>query len=263
MRNRMVSLNYTLVALLLLLVLHAADVTVASFVLTAPTNSPTTLLHGATSSSEQDDSSEFFIREADFADLGTAARILTDGFFGGKTNFITFQLEKLKTHLSLEATYPNNLVNNNYDRKIAKNDEHVMLIAGARPHGRVIGFAELDARSITTATTHTLRPQPYMCNLATDHKWRRRGVAAALIQQCEAISVTWGRREMYLKVREGNAAAIALYEGLGYAVQSVAVESVQGEDAAVLLLRKELSTTPAVDDGRTRVRNYYESRVEI
>lgn len=183
----------------------------------------------------EEESDIFFIREADFADLGAAARILTDGFFADKTNFITYQFERIKTLLSLESTYPqrninSNIINNYYNISGDKKDEqilqqHFMLISGLQSNGKVIGFAELDKRppkpssssAYATETTVPPPPRPYMCNLAVDISWKRQGVASALINCCEDICTHyWGCEYMYLKVRRGNEAAIQLYKGLGY-----------------------------------------------
>jgi len=60
----------------------------------------------------------YFLREADFADLGKAADILTNGFFGENTNFFTLQIERLKTLLSLESTFPRNNMNQSTSKKI-------------------------------------------------------------------------------------------------------------------------------------------------
>lgn len=156
----------------------------------------------------------YVIRSAVFADLGTAARLLTDGFFANNTNFITYRLERLKTFLSLESTFP------------SRNDElHTMIVACRKTDGLVLGFAELDARPTTIKDPSTSpSPRPYMCNLVVDQKWRRQGIATALVEECERRAREWGEKEMFLKVREGNAAAIAMYQSMGYVTQSTSYD---------------------------------------
>ena len=180
-------------------------------------------------------------------DLGTVARILTDGFFADKTNFITYQLERIKTQLSLESTFPKK---QSY-KSNSKTDLHFMLITGLKSNGRVVGFAELDSRlpilnlnQSSTSPTQT-QPRPYMCNLAVDNKWKRRGIATSLIQCCEDICVNyWHQPNMYLKVRRGNKAANDLYKGLGYEEDSMTSDvdnssTKQNNDSEEIILMKK------------------------
>ena len=182
-------------------------------------------LGGTADDGAEDTSSFYFIREADFADLGSSARILTDGFYGD-TNFITYNIEKLNTFLSLESTFPQQAV-------------HSMLVACRQTDGKVLGFAEIDGRP---TKDENAAPRPYMCNLAICPKWRRKGIAKALVQQSEDNAATqWGKTEMFLKVREANDAAINMYKNLGYDVQSIEIEEMRGKPPqSVLLMKKEL-----------------------
>lgn len=63
----------------------------------------------------------------------------------------------------------------------------------------------------------------YVSNMAVDSKFRRQGVARALLAACEGAAVAAGRREVWLHVREADAPARALYVGAGY--QQVAKDS--------------------------------------
>jgi len=91
---------------------------------------------------------EFFVREALFVHLSPAAKILTEEFYAYRTNFITFQIERLKTVLSLESTFPNQDPNSlNYNKRIRRPLQQ-MLVACEAKGGKVIGFAEVDARSL-------------------------------------------------------------------------------------------------------------------
>ena len=176
-----------------------------------------------------EDTSFYFIREADFADLGSSARILTDGFYGD-TNFITYNIERLNTFLSLESTFP--------QPGSISGAVHSMLVACRQTDGKVLGFAEIDGRP---TKDENAAPRPYMCNLAICPKWRRKGIAKALVQQSEDKAVQWGKTEMYLKVREANNAAINMYKSLGYEVQSIKTEAMRGKPPqSVLLMKKEL-----------------------
>lgn len=134
-------------------------------------------------------------------DMGTASRILADGFFGDR-DFFTYQIEKLRTYLSLESDFPK------------ERDEHEMLVACQNSNGKVIAVCDVDNRP-------SLKTQrPYMCNLAVDKQWRGKGLAKALVRECERIAQNeWGEKELHLKARQRNGAAVALYKRLGYDIQ--------------------------------------------
>jgi ribosomal protein S18 acetylase RimI-like enzyme len=182
------------------------------------------------SSNDESNTKDYFIREAIFAgkcamahvfssfspsllffslgfhspqksDMGTASRILADGFFGDR-DFITYQIEKLRTYLSLESDFPK------------ARDQHVMLVACQNTNGKVVAVCDVDNRP------NLKTERPYMCNLAVGKQWRGKGLAKALISQCEEIVKEWGETDLHLKARQRNGAAIALYKSLGYAIES-------------------------------------------
>jgi len=134
-----------------------------------------------------------------------------------------------------------------------------MLVACRSTDGKVIGFCELDARKIksspsestVTSLNATTDPRPYMFNLVTHKDWRRRGVAKSFIERCEELAMKWGKSKLYLKVREENGAAIALYENLGYMAvkneEGRRLEEQQDNGSTVLLLCKVLNVWPTND----------------
>ena len=179
---------------------------------------------------------DYFIREALFVDLAPAAKILTKEFYSQKTNFITFQIEKLKTTLSLESTFPNQSPNSLNNNKYARRSLQQMIVACNSKDGTVVGFAEVDARPLgkgddgTTIISDTIPEatvalnnnilRSYMYNLAVDKKWKRKGIASALVDACEQyvsdMHETCIEKRLYLRVRKTNKEAIALYKNLGY-----------------------------------------------
>ncbi|KAL3758616.1 hypothetical protein ACHAWU_008370 [Discostella pseudostelligera] len=200
-------------------------------------------------------------------DLGPAARILTEEFYSQKTNFITFQIERLKTVLSLESTFPNKqtLIQNEYSKRPTSLQK--MIVACDAKDGNVVGFAEVDARSFREATSAAQQYstadssssnneilRSYMYNLAVDKKWKRKGIASALVRACEqfvsdAHADSCMERRLYLRVRKCNIAAIALYESLGYREMEpeeiqLSVEDINRdslEDGELILFVKDLS----------------------
>lgn len=64
--------------------------------------------------------------------------------------------------------------------------------------------------------SQTVLDETDMMNIAVAPECRRRGIAAALIEELVAQLKRRGSRILRLEVREGNAPAISLYEGLGF-----------------------------------------------
>jgi ribosomal-protein-alanine N-acetyltransferase len=77
-------------------------------------------------------------------------------------------------------------------------------------------------------------------SLAVDERWRQQGIARRLLVGVLAEAVRAGARTATLEVRESNAAARALYEGLGFHVEGVRRDYYQHprEDALVLWHRR-------------------------
>lgn len=77
-------------------------------------------------------------------------------------------------------------------------------------------------------------------SLAVDEHWRLQGIARRLLVDVLADAVRSGARSATLEVRESNAAARALYEGLGFSVEGVRRDYYQHprEDALVLWHRR-------------------------
>lgn len=72
-------------------------------------------------------------------------------------------------------------------------------------------------------------------NLATAPAWRRRGVAALLLQDCLDRATETGVDQAWLEVRVGNAGAISLYRRFGFAeVGRRKKYYPDGEDALVM-----------------------------
>ena len=193
---------------------------------------------------------DFFVRRAHKADVGRASEILADGFFKHKTNVFTYQWEKLETFLSLESTFPK------------PHTMHQLFVACDAKSGRVLGVAEVDAReagivprhvnnsTMTTTPTPEVRDAssingPYMCNVAVDENFQRRGIATALVRRCETQVQHWHRLSnrtiscsLSLKVRASNQVATQIYSKLGY--MSLRQEKNPKTREEVLIMRKEL-----------------------
>jgi ribosomal protein S18 acetylase RimI-like enzyme len=190
---------------------------------------------------------DFFVTEAMIVHLSPAARILTEEFYSSR-NFITFQIERLKTTLSLESTYPGNSGNTSSKRRQLQQ----MFVACESKTGKVVGFAEVDARPLGSNSDSNGVNRSYMYNLAVDKKWKRKGIASELIRVCEGyvsdVHELCAENRLYLRVRSCNHAAIALYRSLGYvevdplsiSLTKEDINSNSLEDGELILLAKDL-----------------------
>ncbi len=77
--------------------------------------------------------------------------------------------------------------------------------------GRVLGYAGM----------HHIGDEGYIDNVAVDPAARRQGVARLLMAALEAYGREHAMYRLTLEVRASNAAAIALYEGVGYVCDGV------------------------------------------
>ena len=198
---------------------------------------------------------DYFVRDALVVHLGTAARILTEEFYSERTNFITFQIEKLKTTLSLESTYPGNTANAKTNRRLQQ-----MFVACDSKNGQVVGFAEVDARPLGGNSGGNGINRSYMYNLAVDKKWKRKGIATELIRACEEFVIDMhelcAENRLYLRVRSCNDAALSLYKSLGYdevdptsiSLTKEDINSNSLEEGELVLLAKDLPIDEECDD---------------
>jgi ribosomal protein S18 acetylase RimI-like enzyme len=163
------------------------------------------------------------IRNATEKDLKSASKILTDAFFS--LNFFTMPLEWLTTYLSLCDTFPET------------GDKYYMLVAYQREQpSLVVGICEVDCR--ITANTNAA-PRPYICNLAIDTNWRRKGIAKAFIKICEDKARNeWKKNVLHLRVRRNDAVALNMYRSLGYALEDVEQPLMNKAGEIIVLLKK-------------------------
>jgi ribosomal protein S18 acetylase RimI-like enzyme len=82
---------------------------------------------------------------------------------------------------------------------------------------QVVGVAELEIRRDWPWQPTIV----YVFNLTVHPQWRRRGIATALLNTCEARTQTWGFSSLQLHVLASNQKAQHLYEKLGYVQQGV------------------------------------------
>ncbi len=81
----------------------------------------------------------------------------------------------------------------------------------------------------------------HLLDLATNETFRRQGIGRRLVHAALRTAYQWGARKAFLEVRRSNAAAFALYEGLGFRQTQVRSEYYENpvEDAIVMVLDTE------------------------
>ena len=104
----------------------------------------------------------------------------------------------------------------------------------ARDGERIVGFAFLQVVA-DEAELHTI---------GVDRARRRRGVGRALLERAVEAVRARGAACLFLEVARDNAAAIALYEALGFAVERVR-ERYYDSGADALVMKLDLSGRPA------------------
>lgn len=88
-----------------------------------------------------------------------------------------------------------------------------------KQESRLLATASISFDPISRDTFQTLRPpdhEAYLCNIAVDPKFRRRGIARKMLVACEELTKSRGFRTLYLHVRMGDEGARALYESSGF-----------------------------------------------
>jgi ribosomal-protein-alanine N-acetyltransferase len=103
----------------------------------------------------------------------------------------------------------------------------------ARRAGRVVGYL----------FAWFILDEVHLGNLAVDPRYRRQGVARALLSRLVERSRRRGSTFITLEVRAQNTAAIALYEGLGFRRVAVRKGYYAGREDA-LIMERELEAAP-------------------
>ncbi len=116
----------------------------------------------------------------------------------------------------------------------------------ARPWAYVI-VAREGARVVAFAVAWLVADEVHVLNVATDPELRRRGAGRALMTHLLDLARSRDVRHMLLEVRRSNAAAIALYRGLGFYAMGVRrAYYADGEDAVEMVLVFDAATREIV-----------------
>ena len=131
---------------------------------------------------------------------------------------------------------------------------------------QVVGTVEVQIQQSTSWLGLTGR-YGYLSNLTVDSRYRRSGLAAALIQACERQVIAWDEEQLLLHVMVENTSARRLYLRSGYRIQSrrKGLFSFTGRREERLLLNRSLKGAAAsgmIVDGSIRPADHRHAIVE-
>jgi ribosomal-protein-alanine N-acetyltransferase len=107
-----------------------------------------------------------------------------------------------------------------------------------RSSGRLNVVARSDGEVIGYLFAMWLFDEMHVNKIAVAEKERRRGVARALMRECDAFAIRNGIRTISLEVRESNEPAQAFYRTLGFASLYVRPRYYPDGEAAVVMMRE-------------------------
>lgn len=114
-----------------------------------------------------------------------------------------------------------------------------------RPVARAF-LARLDGQPVGFASVHVVLDEVDLQIIATDPKWRRRGVGRALLTDVLGMAREEGAVVVHLEVRVSNDPAQALYEEFGFEVVGKRARYyADGEEALLMSLRLDAPPLPA------------------
>jgi len=146
------------------------------------------------------------IRSAQAQDVARMATLLLDGF---KLVPLKFQMFSGIVHAGLQA---------DIHYRMAKPSLYQAFVA-VNAIEQVVGTVEVQIQQSNSWLGLTGR-YGYLSNLTVDSRYRRSGLAAALLQACAQQVIAWDEEQLLLHVMAENTSARRLYLRSGYQIQS-------------------------------------------
>jgi len=150
--------------------------------------------------------------------LDDASVFFVDAFWTGKSGGGTKVLTSRQKRSLLQSQYAE--FNKRYGGGVSRRSsaKQAELLICRNPKGEVVGVAGVEVDSIPSGSLKgpIEKKAPLMSNLAVSRKYRRRGLAEALVEAVEKQCQDWGFNDCYLYVEKTNPAAVNLYQKLGY-----------------------------------------------
>ncbi|MBQ9734987.1 MAG: GNAT family N-acetyltransferase [Clostridia bacterium] len=129
-----------------------------------------------------------------------------------------------------------NLYDGNFKDGWTKN-----MLLSAFDGGRFIAIGAFDGRTLIGAITCSVTMDDAdIEGVVTDKKYRRKGVASALIEQAQSELLIKGVKRILLEVRESNIPAISAYEKQGFIRLSVRKNYYSDGENAVVMVKERI-----------------------
>ena len=129
-----------------------------------------------------------------------------------------------------------NLYDGNFKDGWTKN-----MLLSAFDGGRFIAIGAFDGRTVIGAITCSFTMDDAdIEGVVTDKKYRRKGVASALIEQAQSELLIKGVKRILLEVRESNIPAIGAYEKQGFIRLSVRKNYYGDGENAVVMVKERI-----------------------
>ena len=129
-----------------------------------------------------------------------------------------------------------NLYDGNFKDGWTKN-----MLLSAFDGGRFIAIGAFDGRTLIGAITCSVTMDDAdIEGVVTDKKYRRKGVASALIEQAQSELLIKGVKRILLEVRESNIPAIGAYEKQGFIRLSVRKNYYGDGENAVVMVKERI-----------------------
>ena len=104
-----------------------------------------------------------------------------------------------------------------------------------------VHVCELDKNVLAVLQWRQVAQEVEIFDVAVDVRFRRQGIASFLLENVLALAKARGAKQIFLEVRESNAAAITLYRKFGFSVAGRRSNYYRDPAAAALLLRLEFT----------------------
>ena len=179
-------------------------------------------------------SGEISVRDCTFAELTQVSDLIMSSFYANATSPWS-QLYRMGELNRIQQGFP-----------YADKAQHRVLVAATtNATSQIVGYIDVDDRVPNRNTSYKYNPRPYLSDLCIAPEYRRRGIARALVEECEDFCLSkLEKNEAFIRVEKKNVAALTMYQSMGYSPIDNHPDSSNEE---ILLLRKDLSATANVD----------------